>query len=143
VPLLKHGKSDLGRSLLGPLLSVAILGVAAAIAVSTTGSGGGHGTGLRGPTATFPASPGAAAPDVAAAATCRANYQAVETAAAQYQALHGTQPISMAALQSMFKDPVVSTRFAITIDSHHPGQIDVAANGHASLPGNGNCAYAG
>jgi hypothetical protein len=72
-----------------------------------------------------------------------ADYQAVETAVTDYQTVNGALPASMAALRSMFKDPVTSARFAIIIDTRHPGQVDVAAGEHTAEPGDGNCAYAG
>jgi hypothetical protein len=79
----------------------------------------------------------------AAAATCQVGYQTAQTAVEEYRAVNGRPPGSMAELQTVLRGPIASTRFTITIDMVHPGQIDVAAGGHAPQPGPANCAYAG
>ncbi len=78
----------------------------------------------------------------AAAATCEADYQAVQAAVQEYQAVNGRPPGSMAQLQSVLQGPVASSRFTIVIDRAH-GQIDVALGGHPPRQGPANCAYAG
>ena len=138
--------SSQGAGLVGLVLAGVILGAMAALALSLLGSGGGHDNSVAlSPTQTLSAAPSGAAADLAgtAAATCRADYQAVATALADYQALNGKPAMSMAALQSFFKEPVTSTRFIITLDPHHAGQIDVTAGQHSAQAGDRNCAYAG
>jgi hypothetical protein len=78
----------------------------------------------------------------AAASTCRADYGAVVTAASYYEVLNGKPPTNMAELTTVIKDPFTSTRFAIIINPAHPGQVEVAAGGHAAAPGDSNCAFA-
>ncbi len=69
--------------------------------------------------------------------------QAVAAAVEDYQALNKTPPANMAVLQTLLPDPLTSSGFTITIDPHHPGQVDVAAGAHPAQAGDGNCAYAG
>jgi hypothetical protein len=138
-------QTALGAGLIGLIVAVAILGgLAAAVLVSRGSDTGARLGGALKPTQTPSASPGAAAPDIAAAAnaTCRADYQAVNTGVSYYQALNGHAPADIAALGSLLKDPVASPRFTITINPQHPGQVEVATPGHPASPGDGNCAYA-
>jgi hypothetical protein len=137
-------KSDLGRSLVGLVIVLGLLGVLGAAAlISQTGSSKGQQPG-QSPASTINASPRRAATDIqaAAAATCRADYGAVVSAASYYEVLNGKPPTTVAELTTVIKEPVSSTRFAITINPAHPGQVEVAAGGHAAAPGDGNCAYA-
>jgi hypothetical protein len=143
-PLPRAARPPQGLGLVGLVIILAVLGGMAAVAVLMSSSGRHHDAVGVSPTQKLSAAPGAADPDISAAAvaTCRADYHAVVAAATDFQAIHGMQPATMTALQSMFKDPVTSTRFAITIDPRHPGQAEVAAGGHAAAPGDGNCTYA-
>ncbi len=137
---------DLGQSLIGLVLVVLILGGMAAVVLGSQGGSGG----TRGSPSTtlaggLSASPGLAGKDITAAAAtaCRADYQAVTQAVSYYQTLNGKLPGDMAALQSLFKDPVTSRYFTISIDTHKPGVVDVGTPGLATQAGDANCAHAG
>jgi hypothetical protein len=126
------------------ILAVAVLGgLAAAISFLMAGSSTHQSNqGLPLPAANTPR--GAAA-DIqgAAIATCRVDYQEVQTAVDAYEAMNGRPPASLAQLGTILQDPLSSSRFTITINEAHPGQIEVAAAGHPPEPGPANCAYAG
>jgi hypothetical protein len=87
--------------------------------------------------------PGLAAGDAAEAAVCRADYEGLEAAVAEYRLLNGKPPQNVSALQSFLKDPVSSKQFTISLDAHHDGVVEVAAGGRPAAPGDGNCDYAG
>jgi hypothetical protein len=75
--------------------------------------------------------------------TCQSDYEAVQTAATAYQALHGAPAPTIAALAPWLSDPIASSAFTISIPVSQPGQVDVAAAGHRAEPGDANCAFAG
>jgi hypothetical protein len=134
-----------GYGFVGLLLTVLLLGgLAAVVMVAMGGSSRDHNLAIS-PIQAPSAGQGGAASDIAAAASvaCRADYQAVSNAASYYQAMNGKAPATMASLGSFLKDPVTSSRFAITINPARPGQVEVAAGGYSAAPGDGNCAYAG
>jgi hypothetical protein len=138
-------ESDFGRSLVGLLIALALLGGLGAAALVSQASNGSSQS--RQPTAptTINASPSKAATDiqVAAVMTCRSNYGAVVAAVSYYEALNGKPPAEMAQLAPIIRQSVSSTHFSITINRAQPGQVEVAAGGHQAAPGDGNCAYAG
>jgi hypothetical protein len=126
------------------LVVIVILGVIAAV-VFANQAGSRPTPQAPSATPTIGTSSRAAAGDMEAAAdvSCKANYQAVTQAVSYYQALHGAPPVDIAEIQSLLKDPVSNGRFAISIDPHHPGTVEVAAGGHPAQSGDGNCSYAG
>jgi len=81
--------------MLATLLTLIILAVMVVIMFNTLGgspSGTGTGTTIPGATSTTaPATPESGAQEAAASA-CRANYQAIETALADYRAINGSSP---------------------------------------------------
>jgi hypothetical protein len=82
--------------MLATLLTLIILAVMVVIMFNTLGgspSGTGTGTTIPGATSTTtaPTTPGSGAQEAAASA-CRANYQAIETALADYRSLNGSLP---------------------------------------------------
>lgn len=90
------------------------------------------------------ASPGAAAPDIAAATIeeCRADVAIVVEAVSEYETLRGLPPKAMTDLSDVLKNTITSSRFTILIDPRHPGQVDVSTPGHAPAGGDADCAYA-
>ncbi len=137
--------SDAGRSLVALLVALALLGGLATTALVSQPNGSknqGHQTSA---TTAVNASPSNAATDIraAAAVTCRADYEAVDTAVSEYAAVNGKWPTDMKQVAAMTREPITSTRFEITINPAKPGQVEVAAGGHPALPGDDNCAYAG
>jgi hypothetical protein len=137
-------RDDCGRSLIGLLVALALLGGLAAVVLLSQASGakdqGNQSTGT-----TINASPNKAAVDIQAAAgvTCRTDYKAVVTAVSEYAALNGKQPTAIGQVAPMMRQPITSTRFVISINPARPGQVEVAAGGHPAASGNCNCAYAG
>jgi hypothetical protein len=95
-----HGSCrEQGIALLGTLLTLLVLGVMVVIMLNTLGgspSGTGTTTTIPGATTTVPATPESGAQDAAVSA-CRANYQAIETALADYRSLNGSLPAAGAA----------------------------------------------
>ena len=135
--------SDSGRGFIGLLVVMCILGGLAAVVLSSQGGTNGHRNSSS--TSVVNASPANAAANISSAAVtaCRANYQAVTAAVSEFEVLNGRPPKAMSDLSSMLKDQPSSAYFTITVDSAHPGQVDVATQGHPAAPGDGNCAYAG
>ena len=136
---------DFGHSLVGLLIALALLGGLAATALVFQASGAKEQGRQSAATSTVNSSPGNAAADIqaAAAVTCRADYEAMVTAVSEYAALNGKQPVDMAQVAPTMRQPISSTRFSITINPTKPGEVEVAAGGHPSVPDEGNCAYAG
>lgn len=134
-----------GQGLAALILAVAVLGGLAAMIPLLTSGTSGHQTADQVLSPQAAGTPQGAATDIrgAAATTCRVDYQAVQTAVQEYAAINGRPPASMAELQTILHGPMASTRFAITIDIAHPGEVEVAAGGHPAQAGPGNCAYAG
>jgi hypothetical protein len=137
-------RPDSGASAVALLVVLLVLGGVAALVFalqpgSNSDRGGSHAN------TTINGSPAKASSDIAQAAeaACQANFQTVQTAVSEYEALHGQAPTSMTALASMVHNPVSTYFYAITIDPHHPGQIEVATPGHAASPGEAGCAHAG
>jgi hypothetical protein len=139
-----HPRSSGGQGLAALILAVAVLGGLGAAIPLLVGGASGRQAGQAVPLPGANTPPGAAA-DIqgAAAATCLADYQMVQTAVEEYEAVNGRQPASMADLQTVLDGPITSTRFAITINEANPGEIDVAAGGRPPQPGAANCAHAG
>jgi hypothetical protein len=144
--------SDRGASLIGLLLTVAIVaglaagipllvGVGKAQSVSTLSKDGPRGVAP----AISASSKGGAGSDLAAAAAvaCMTNYEAAESAVAAYEAQDGQPPKSIEQVQALVKDPLSSSMFRITIDPNKPGQLQVATPGYAASDGNGNCRNVG
>jgi hypothetical protein len=80
--------------MLATLLTLIILGVMVVIMFNTLGgspSGTGTGSTIPGVTTTAPSTPESGAQEAAVAA-CQANYQAIETALADYRSLNGSLP---------------------------------------------------
>ncbi len=139
--------ADLGQSFVGLIVVILILGGFAAVVLGSQGgrSGGRHGSAPTTLPGGLSASLGDAGNDVPAAAAiaCRSNYEAVAQVVSYYQTLNGKLPASMTAIQSLFKDPVSSSYFTLSIDPRQPGTVDVATPGHPALAGDANCAHAG
>src|SRR5579863_4844794 len=99
VPRRNHdSRSERGVAMLGLLLSVIVLGVMVLIVLKTLGSSpstSGTPTTIAGEnpgtTTTSPVSPESGAQEAAITA-CQANYQAIETALADYRSLNGSSP---------------------------------------------------
>jgi hypothetical protein len=91
---------DEGVAMLATLLTIIILAVMAVIMLNTLGgspSGTGTGTTIPGATTTTtPATPENGAQEAAVSA-CQLNYQAIETALADYRSLNGSLPVAGAA----------------------------------------------
>jgi hypothetical protein len=150
-------RPDHGVSLVALVVVVAVLGGMAAIVVSKLGASSGLNPEQL-PSVTLPvshtpattsgkkpiASGSAGISDISAAvaAACRADYEAATEAAAEYDALNGRAPATLAQLESFLKDPLTSASFTISVDPQIPGQLEVAAPGHPAEPGSANCAYA-
>jgi hypothetical protein len=88
-----HGSyRDEGIALLGTLLTLVILGVMAVIMFNTLGgSPSGPTTTILGETTTTAPTPESGA-QAAAVSACQANYQAIETALADYRSLNDSSP---------------------------------------------------
>jgi hypothetical protein len=81
--------------LLGTLLTVIVLGVMAVIMLNTLGgspSGTGTNTTIPGATTTTVPTTAKSGAQEGAASACKANYQAIETALADYRLLNGSLP---------------------------------------------------
>lgn len=133
-----------GRSLVGLLVVLAVLGISAGIAVTTTGGGTSIPT-LPPETGSSTTGTHGSQTPVAAGASevCRTDYEAVSEAVAAFAATDGHNPTSIDQLAGWLKDPVTSPYFTITLDSSGSGAVDVATPGHPGSPGTANCAYAG
>ena len=86
--------------MLGTLLTVIVLGVMAVIVLNTLGgspSGTGTTTTIPGATTTTVPATAESGAQKAAASACQANYQAIETALADYRSLNGSLPAAGAA----------------------------------------------
>jgi hypothetical protein len=139
-------------SLIGLLLTVAIVaGLAAGIPL-LVGTGGGRSVStlpLGAPRGLAPgvsvSSQGGAGSDLATAdkAACLTNYEAAESGVAAYEAQTGHSPKSIEQVQALVKDPISSAMFSITIDPRKPGQLEVATRSHAASDGSVNCANIG
>jgi hypothetical protein len=129
----------------GLLIALALLGGLGAAALVSQASNGSSPAGQHITPTTINASPTKGATDIqiAAVITCRSNYGAVVSAVSYYEALNGKPPAEMAQLAPIIRQSLSSSRFTITIDRAHPGQVEVAAGGHGAAPGDGNCDYAG
>jgi hypothetical protein len=133
-----------GRALLGLVVAAGILGVLAAgflVSQAHAGLTGGAATSLP----SLQSSHVGAAGDIDAASeiACKSDYAAVNAAVSAYEILNGKPPESMAALGSMLRGPVSSSRFRIVINPARPGQVEVAGGGQPPQPGDGACADAG
>ena len=135
---------DAGASAVG-LLSALMIVSAIAFAIFALHPGQKSSHASTGSATTIDASPSHASSDIseAAQAACQADYQAVQSAVSEYEALTGRPPTSMSALASIVRDPVSTYFYDITIDPHHPGQIEVATPGRPSRPGEVGCTSAG
>jgi hypothetical protein len=137
-------RDSVGQGLAALILAVAVLGgLAALIPLLTSGTSGHHADQVLAPQVASRPQGAAADIQAAGATTCRVDYQAVQNAVQEYEAMNGRPPASLAELQTVLQGPIASSRFAITINSGHPGEIDVSAPGHPAEAGSGNCAYAG
>lgn len=135
---------DAGASAVALLAVLLVLGgIAGAVLALQPNHNSGRGAGRTQPTVN--ASPSHASGDISQASqeACQANYQTLQTAVSEYEAVNGRPPASMNALTSMIHSPVSTYFYAITIDPDHPGQIDVATRGHPASPGEAGCRYAG
>jgi hypothetical protein len=141
---LRFSGPDTGRGLIGLVVAMAILGGIVAAVLFTQTDPGPSSKSKSGQT-TIDASPRRGASDIqgAAVTACRANYEAAAAAASYYQTLYGKPPAGISDLRSIPRDSVSSSRFTISIDPGHPGQVEVAAGGHPAVQGDTNCAYAG
>lgn len=133
-----------GASAVGLLVTLLVLGgIAGAVLALQPGTKTNPGV-AKTPT-TINASPAKAGSDIAlgASAACQTDFDSVQTAVGEYEALHGRPPTNMTALAGMIHNPVSTYFYAITIDPHHPGRIDVSTPGHAETPGDAACRFAG
>jgi hypothetical protein len=137
-------RGEHGRSLVGLLIALVLLGGLATIALVSEASGAKN-QGQSSASSTIDDSPGNAAADIqgAAAVTCRTDYGAVVGAVSYYAAVNGKPPTDLALLAPMLTEPITSTGFVISINPAKPGQVEVAAGGRPAAAGDGNCAYAG
>ena len=96
-----HGSCrEQGIALLGTLLTLIVLGVMAVIMLNTLGgspSGTGTITTIPGATTTTVPATAESGAQEAAASACQANYQAIETALADYRSFNGSLPAAGAA----------------------------------------------
>ena len=123
-----------------------VLGIgAAAVLISVNSGGSGPGSLTTHVTLSSVSGRAGAAADIssAAIAACRTNYAVASQAIDEYQAQHGQLPKTTADVQAYLNDPLSSRQFTITIDSAHPGQLEVATRGHLASDGPSNCAFAG
>ena len=94
-PRVQSSRLDDGVAMLATLVTIVILGVMAVILFNTLGgspTGSGTTTTIPGVTpTTAPATPESGAQEAAVSA-CEANFQAIETALADYRALNGSLP---------------------------------------------------
>jgi hypothetical protein len=135
-------KAQRGASLLGLVVVLFALGIAGvAVVVSldrnTTSS---HITLPTAPGQSQSAGASASPIQAAAAVSCRSNYQAVESALQEYEALNGHPPATLADLRGMLKDPPSSPDYMISIRN---GTVDVSTTGHPATPGMANCSFVG
>ena len=133
-----------GASAVGLLVTLLVLGgIAGAVFALQPGTKTSPGAAKT--ATTINASPAKAGSNISQAAqeACQTNYQAVQTAVSAYEALHSQHPATMKELASMIRGPVSTYFYAITIDPHHPGRIDVSTPGHAETPGDAACRFAG
>jgi hypothetical protein len=146
-------RCDKGAGALGLLATVAVLAaISVAVISSVPGAGtvagiwhAGHGGGRLTTPSGSARKTGAALRTVigsAAVQACRADYQVVEVAVGYYEAEDGSPPRSVRALDPWLHRARQSPGFNITIDPHHPGLVEVAAEGRSPSPGEANCAYA-
>lgn len=140
-----------GATLLGVLISLAMIGVlAAAIPLLTSGDGT---TSSETPSTLLPANEGPsgnAVPNGASGAinastivACRNTFQAAEAAIEEWQVEHGSPPTSTSELQRALRDPLSSTGYTIEVDPWHLGVLGVLTRTHPFTDGPGNCAFAG
>ena len=80
--------------------------------------------------------------EAAAVAVCRTDYQAVEAAVEYFQIEYDRLPGSIVEVRRWLSGPTASATFAIVIDPHRAGVVEVVTRGHPISPGDFNCDFA-